>query len=137
MYKEWDIEPNQMQFSYAGLNCLIERNNVFGFLNAYVFVPESNIYHGLDYDVLNNLFSKELSVEISFGDFKNGKFAFGLSFSSIKDYIPNSPPDELDPLIEALKKMTGINPSEKDYKNFEYAISKVSKLAELIALKTR
>jgi hypothetical protein len=137
-YKEWEFEPNQMSFNHNGLNCLILRNPTFGFLNAYVFLPESNIYHGVDYDQVNSLFYKDLGVEITFGEYKGPRWAYGLSFSSIKDFIPNEPIcEELDGIMESLKVMAGINITEKDYKNIEYAILKVQKLADLLNSKPK
>lgn len=133
-YKEWEIEPNQMTFNHNGLKCQLLRNPQFGFFNAYVFLPETNIYHGIDYDHIQSLFGKELGVEITFGEYKGNMWAYGISFSSIRDFIPNEPEGhELDSLIKALKNMTGINPTEKDYKNIEYAINKIQKLAEFLS----
>lgn len=133
-YKEWEIEPNQMTFNHNGLKCKLERNSQFGFFNAYVFLPKTNIYHGLDYDHIQLMFGKELGIEITFGEYKNGTWAYGISFSSIRDFIPNElEGHELDGLMKALKEMTGINPTEKDYKNIEYAINKIQILAELLS----
>lgn len=142
---EWDIEPNKLSFIHSGLHCLIQRNETHGFLNAYVSVPESNIYYGVDYDDLNSKLSSKFDIEVTFSEFKGTMWTFGISFSSVTDYIPNDDvinemsdnPEyaQIARISEILKQMVGISPTKEDYKNIEYAIDKIQSLAEILSNK--
>jgi hypothetical protein len=44
---EWEFETNRLSFVENSLKCEIIRSP-FGFLNDYRYIPEGNIYHGID-----------------------------------------------------------------------------------------
>lgn len=49
MNKEWETEPNRVEFEHLGFPCLIKRHYSMGFLCGYVGVPPSHPWHGKGY----------------------------------------------------------------------------------------
>lgn len=54
---EWQNEPDRVEFKYAGLDCMLVRNNRSLNWCGYVGVPENHPAHGKDYDsdILNDV----------------------------------------------------------------------------------
>ena len=48
MKKEWETEPNHVEWTYAGYKCSIKRHPVMLHLCGYVTVPEGHICHSDD-----------------------------------------------------------------------------------------
>lgn len=130
---EWQFEPNHMTFVHNGLTCEIERHD-WGYFNCYVYLPDTNIYHSVDYDHITTMTRGLIKHDITWGSEKNGKWCFGISFSSIKDYIPNEPDEDhpLDGYIKFFENVVG-KATQKDYRNLEYAIEQVKLLAEFLS----
>lgn len=131
--KEWQSEPHTVEFPHAGFQCKIERAPE-GFLRGYVFIPEDNYYFGKDEDDVHFLLGKKVGVEITFSDYRDGKWAIGFAFASIMDFLPYNLEDKgvLGEFMTKLKKDLGLNITEKDYKNLAYTMDKVEALAEAL-----
>lgn len=122
----WEFEPNRLSFVENGLKCEIIRSP-FGFLNAYIYIPEGNIYHGID--DLNLTLLLKPSVDISYAEYSNSFWKIGISFSSIKDYVPYLPENNEPEFMKKMKEFLGHEEaSEKDYKTIDHAIAELKLL---------
>lgn len=136
--QEWEFEPNQLKFTYEGFRCEIIRHD-YGFYNAYVFIPENNILYGLDELVLNQMIRPK--TELSYSEQLESFWKIGVSFSSIKDYVPNSPEFDSPEFMIAMERMLGFKPvGPESYRNLEYVVAELKKIVDsinLISLKSR
>lgn len=129
---EWEIEPNKLNFIECGIRCEIIRSP-FGFFNAYIYIPEYNIFHGIDELQLNQILRP--STEITYSEYSDSYWKVGISFSSINDFIPNISYENDPDFIVQMREMLGFEPATPDsYKNIEYAINELKSLVQKILI---
>jgi hypothetical protein len=51
--REWENEPDRVEFTFMGYKCLIIRNNFLGHLCGYVALTNEDKYFGIDYLEMN------------------------------------------------------------------------------------
>lgn len=136
--QEWTFEPNQLKFTYEGFLCEIIRHD-WGFLHAYIFIPENNILHGIDELALNSILKTK--TEISYSQAVGGFWKIGFSFSSIKDFVPKEPDFDAPEFMVKMETFLGFTPvGPESYKNIEYAIAELKNTVDSInkiSLKSR
>jgi hypothetical protein len=119
--KEWENEPNWLEFEHAGLNCLVVRDSALKHLNGYVCVPEGHPYYGKRHKDVNVSAHRGLSFSAQFWDeveerWKDGWW-FGFDCEQPGDLVPAKG-----------------NQTENDvYRNIDYVKNEVKKLAEQLA----
>ena len=129
---EWKFEPNEMSFECFGLNCKIKKMETQHYV-AYVFLPRNNPYFGKDESILNpKLQPKD---EITYTDFQGDFWAVGIDFAHFNDYVPeidgNNAPEEFKGIYEFFGEK---EPTSQDYKNLDYVIDRIEKLAEILTV---
>ena len=130
---EWNLEPNKMNFEYLGYTCEISRHD-WGHLNAYILIPKNHILHGIDELDLNEILRPK--SEITYSQESGIFWKVGISFSSIKDFIPNEPEDGQPEFMKQLEKFFGFKKvGPEAYKNIEYAIEEIKNIVSKIEQK--
>ena len=51
---EWTNEPNRIDFTYKGYDCIILRHPKLGHLNGYIGIPDTHKLFGIDYNSGDN-----------------------------------------------------------------------------------
>lgn len=135
--KQWEVEPDSMSFEHMGLKCEIIRRPQ-GHLCGYVYLPESNIYYGIDEFELNTML-KTLE-EITYSDYDGVYWKVGFAFARASDYVPKIIEEdekqfEKDLLKNAYEMFNFKYPTEDDYRGIEQAIDIVKNFAEVLSKK--
>ena len=134
VHGEWEQEPDEEEFTHAGLPCQIKRSPGLGHLCGYVGVPPNHPYAGLDYDDVDVevhgglTFSAKDTLELGF---QAGYYWFGFDCAHSRDYTP-----PIDEQVQAIHfEVTGrVGPGEHEtYRNWEYVIAETKYLAEQLA----
>lgn len=130
--RPWENEPNRLEFTAHGLQCLIMRHSELGHLCGYVGVNRSHPTYGLFYDSYGNL--ARLSIQRKLGDIKvhggltfaergNGKewaadlWWFGFDCAHSDDYCPK----------------LHLSQSDAVYRDINYVRAETEKLAKQLA----
>jgi hypothetical protein len=101
-----------------------------------VFVPETSIYYGIDEDALNSILKPER--EITYATQSGNFWQIGCDFGHLNDFSPDLKEWDQPEFMKKLEEFFGFKAATaKDYKNIEYAIDKVQKLAESLSLINR
>jgi len=119
MKKEWETEPDKVEFEYKGFKCLILRHPTLLHLNGYVGLTENHQYYGkdcskIDIDVHGGLTFAEM------GDGENwpkGYYWIGFDTGHCTDYSPG------------MEKIINRGTNEI-YKNIDYVTNEVKKLVD-------
>lgn len=61
MAKEWESEPDRLEWDHAGLKCAIRRGPM-GHLCGYVGVPEGHVLHGVSYSSPSSALAEALKA---------------------------------------------------------------------------
>ena len=128
--KDWELEPNILKFEYRSYKCEIKRHE-WGYLNAYVFIPKNHILYGIDELDLNEILKP--SSEITYSQEYDGFWKIGLSFSSIRDFVPYEPEGDKPEFMKRLEEFFGFEAvGPEHYKNIEHAIEQLRLLIDKI-----
>ena len=116
--REWENEPNRIEYVESGIKALILRNPELGILCGYIALPLKHILAGKNY---NNM---PLIVHggLTFGDKGDGNerdkgyFWYGFDCGHYKDFIPK--------IVETLELIEDCDPkhwyNDSIYRNVEY-----------------
>ena len=86
---EWDNEPDNEEFSHAGLACRLKRNPHMGNWCGYVGVDKDHPLHGIDYDTVN--LNVEVHGGLTYSTEENGIWWLGFDCAHHRDLLPSSP----------------------------------------------
>lgn len=120
MNKEWEHEPNRIEFEHAGFKCLILRHPELGQLNGYVGLKRGHPYYrkssdDIDVDVHGGLTFAQIGEGINWS---KGYWWIGFDTGHLWDYQPG-----MEKYIEPFAT----------YKNIDYVTKEVKRLAEQLA----
>lgn len=90
MIKEWEHEPDRLEFEYDGFQCLILRCPESKHLNGYVGLPKWHPYYGRNYDDMDVDVHGGLtfSQEGDGGNWASGSWWIGFDCAHYGDLIP-------------------------------------------------
>lgn len=140
-YGEWIDEPDELEFEYKGIKCLIvrmlmkepyalEEAYFGGYLCGYIFLPECHPLYGkelADIDI-------DCYVEITFSELSKEGWVIGFACGHLGDIVPTSEhikkSKELFPTPEVYNKCALFNPT---YKNLDFCIKICKEMAKQAA----
>lgn len=124
--ENYQFEPNYMTFEHNNIKCEIIRHEK-GFLLGYIYIPQNNIYYGLDELLLNQ--TLKCREDITFAEEHKSFWKIGFDFAHINDFTPGLEKDEEPEIFQLLAKAFPLE-IKKEYRGIEQAINILKELAE-------
>lgn len=119
MIKEWENEPDYLEWDYEDMHCIIKRSLEFGHLCGYVGVDKLHPLYDIDYKNL------EVHGGITYhgkdDDWRHDLFYFGFDCAHFNDFMPYMPQFSPTPIYG------------KTYKNFDFVKKEVESLTNQLS----
>lgn len=117
--KEWENEPDKVEFEYLGFKCLILRNPELKTLNGYIGLPKSHPYYGKDYNDIDVEVHGGLTFSGQGGRWDKHYWWIGFDCAHAGDLMPGA---------DIPGRIT--NRWDLSYRNIEYVKNELKHLAE-------
>ena len=125
--RPWEHEPDIEEWVDAetGYKCTVMRHGTLGHLNGYVAIPKGHLWHGQDYNNLNEGIDVHGGLTYAAEDKETGEWVLGFDCSHAGDFSPK--------LVATLMEYTDTDISHHlrdTYRTFEWVKEQVVELAE-------
>ena len=125
--RPWEHEPDNEEWVHelTGYKCTVWRHPTFGHLNGYVAIPKGHLWHGQDYNNLNEGIDVHGGLTYAAEDKETGEWVLGFDCSHAGDFSPK--------LVATLMEYTDTDISHHlrdTYRTFEWVKEQVVELAE-------